>query len=150
LESWVGADRAKEIKLRMSEHSKTKGEFLRSLNLDRDYLEKRRASRRVHENIVAKLVCALRAAGAKCFILSEHVKEERTPDAIVFDGHRLIAVEVEQEKKYKPSHAAITERLSTLNAKSDFFDETFVLFVPEGETAEESVARGLRSFPSKD
>lgn len=150
LESWVGPARAKEIKLKMSQHSKGKGEFLRSLNLNKDYLIRRRQSRHVHEDVVAKLVGALRAKGLKCFILSEYVKEDRTPDAIVFDGHRLIALEVEQEKRYKASHAAIIERLTTLNALSGFFDETFVLFVPAGASVVGIAVRAARDFVSKD
>jgi hypothetical protein len=107
-------------------------------------------SRQVHEDVVLRLVGALRAAGLRCFILSEYVKEDRTPDAIVFDGRKLFALEVEQVKRYKASQQAISERLSSLNARSGFFDSTFMCFVPEGATVTELVKRAVRDFSSKD
>ena len=75
----------------------------------------------------------LRALGARVFVLSEYVKEKRIPDAIIFDGNRLTALEVETEKSWKPSHASSEDRLSRLNSKCGFFDETQVIFTRVGE-----------------
>ena len=69
-------------------------------------------------------------------MLSEYVKERRIPDAIVFDGKKLIALEVETEKRWKPSHASSEDRLSRLNAFCSFFDETKVIFPKVGEALE--------------
>ena len=66
-------------------------------------------------------------------MLSEYVKEKRIPDAIIFDGKRLVALEVETEKRWKPSHASSEDRLSRLNSKCGFFDETKVVFPAIGE-----------------
>lgn len=63
--------------------------------------------------------------------MSEYIKEKRIPDAIIFDGRELIALEVETEKRWKPSHASIEDRLSRLNGASRFFDKTRVVF-PSG------------------
>jgi hypothetical protein len=71
LESWVGIERAHEIRARMSLNSKSKGDFLRSLNLDKSYLEKRRRSRRFHDQVVLGIVRGLRDRGLRCYVLSE-------------------------------------------------------------------------------
>jgi len=67
-------------------------------------------------------------------VLSEYVKERRIPDAIVFDGKKLVALEVETEKKWKPSHASNEDRLTRLKSKCGFFDETKVVFPAIGES----------------
>ncbi len=133
LESWVGVERAREIKEKMSLHSKRKGEFLRGLNADKSYLAKRRDSRHFHDDVVLGIARELREKGLRCYVLSEYVKEDRTPDVIVFNGSEITALEVEQEKRYKPSHGAITERLVELNSRSRFFDKTKVVFVGQPE-----------------
>ena len=73
MESWVGKRRAKEIRLRMSTNSKGKAEFLRSLNRNTTFLEKRVASRRRHEEFVRRLIKYLRTIGLGCYTLSEFV-----------------------------------------------------------------------------
>jgi hypothetical protein len=72
------------------------------------------------------------------FTLSEYVREKRIPDAIMFDGRRLIALEVETEKRWRSSHASTQDRLSTLNSKCGFFDETKVVFPLVGESIDKS------------
>ena len=106
-------------------------------------------SRQVHEDVVVRLVGALRATGLTRFTLSEYAREARTPDAIVFDGHKLLALEVEREKRYEASHESISERLSVLNAQSGFFDETFTLFVPNGAIVTDLVERTAKDFSLK-
>jgi hypothetical protein len=128
LESWVGEDRARQIKARMSENSKGKAHFLRRLNDDPDIAAKRVLSRKSHDLVVQWLADKLREKGYRVFTLSEYIKERRIPDAIVFDGRRLIAVEVETEKKWKPSHSSTEERLTRLNSFCRFFDLTKVVF----------------------
>ena len=150
LESWVGEDRAKAIRLKMSTNSKKKAKFLRGLSRNIAFIKKRAASRRIHEEFVRRLVDSLRKKGLKCYVLSEYVKEERTPDAILFDGRKLIALEVEQEKRYKASHEAIRERLESLNAKSGFFDATRLVFVPEGAELAKLVKQSVAGLISKD
>ncbi len=149
LESWVGVERAREIKGRMSANSKAKEEFLKSLNANKAYLEKRRQSRHFHDMVVLGIAEELRKRGLRCYVLSEYVKEARTPDAILFDGRRVVAIEVEQEKRYKPSHEAIRERLVGLNSQSGFFDRTEVAFV-QGSDLEREVRRSVDVIISKD
>lgn len=60
--------------------------------------------------------------------MSEYIKEKRIPDAIVFDGANIIALEVETEKRWKPSHPSTEDGLSRLNALSSFFDKTRVVY----------------------
>jgi len=134
----------------MSLSSRKKAPHLRLLNEDKLYLAKRRASRQVHEHVVAELVSALRGMGMKCYVLSEYVKETRTPDAIVFNGKKLVALEVEQEKRYKPTNNAVAERLSDLNALSGFFDFTETVFVPKDVAVQELAKAVARRLVSKD
>jgi hypothetical protein len=136
LESWVGAERAKEIKARMSLNSRNKAPQLRKLNNDPAVTVRRLRSRRFHDDIVLWLSNKLRSSGKRVFVLSEYVKEKRIPDAIVFDGEKLIALEVETEKRWKPSHASTRGRLARLNSLCGFFDETKVVFPAIGESPE--------------
>lgn len=149
LESWVGAERAAAIRKKMSDNSRKKGDFLRSLNADKSYLERRRRSRRFHDDVVLRVAEEARKRGVRAYITSEYVKDARTPDAILFDGVRLVAVEIEQEKRYKPSHRTMIERLSNLNLKSGFFDETKVAFV-SGSSLDEAASSSIRTLLSKD
>jgi hypothetical protein len=128
LESWVGEDRAKEIKAKMSVSSVAKSPQLRRLNEDPNILLKRVQSRKSHDAVVDWLSKRLRENGYRVFTLSEYIKEKRIPDAIIFDGKALIALEVETEKRWKPSHAAIGDRLTRLNSLCGFFDKTKVVF----------------------
>ena len=128
LESWVGEDRAREIKAKMSANSVAKASFLKRLNNEPGIISKRINSRKSHDIVVRWLADELRARGCRVFTLSEYIKEKRIPDAIVFDGKELIAIEVETEKRWKPSHASTEERLSRLNSLSHFFDKTKVVF----------------------
>jgi hypothetical protein len=131
LESWVGKERSREIRNRMSENSKGKAGQLRRLNEDPRALAKRKLSRRFHEGVVQRLVGEFRNLGWRCYTLSEYVKEERTPDAILFDGKELVALEVELKKKWKPTDESMIRRLSDLNGLSRFFDRTSVVFPDE-------------------
>jgi len=133
LESWVGPERAAEIKSRMSMNSKKKAVQLQKLNEDKEVLARRVVSRKFHDEVVLWIATSLRGSGKRVFILSEYVKEKRIPDAIVFDGKRLIAVEVETEKRWKPSHAATDDRLTRLNSLCGFFDDTRVVFPRPGD-----------------
>ena len=132
LESWVGKERAQEIRQRMSENSRRKAPQLRRLNNDSQVLERRKASRRFHEAVVQNLVREFRNLGWRCYTLSEYVKEERTPDAILYDGKEIIALEVEMKKRWKPTEESMTRRLTDLNDSSRFFDRTSVVFPEEG------------------
>jgi len=134
LESWVGEERAKEIKTRMSLNSRKKAPQLRKLNEDPTITARRLKSRHFHDDVVLWLANQIRSSGARVFVLSEYVRESRIPDAIIFDGKRLIALEVETEKRWKPSHASSEYRLSRLNSKCGFFDETEVVFPAMGES----------------
>jgi hypothetical protein len=134
LESWVGEERAKEIKARMSLNSQKKAPHLRRLNDDPTITARRLISRHFHDEVVLWLTNQLRLCGARVFVLSEYVKEQRIPDAIIFDGKKMVALEVETEKRWKPSHASSEDRLSRLNSKSGFFDETKVVFPALGES----------------
>jgi hypothetical protein len=134
LESWVGEERANEIKARMSLNSRNKAPQLRRLNDDPSITVRRLKSRHFHDEVVLWLSNQLRSSGARVFVLSEYVRERRIPDAIIFDGKKLIALEVETEKRWKPSHASSEDRLSRLNSKCGFFDETKVVFPAMGES----------------
>ncbi|MDG6986069.1 MAG: hypothetical protein JRM73_04905 [Nitrososphaerota archaeon] len=138
LESWVGEERASVIRAKMSVNSIGKAPQLRRLNDDPAILEKRLRSRRFHDEVVLWLSQQLRSAGGRVFILSEYVKEKRIPDAIIFVGNKLIALEVETEKRWKPSHASTEERLGRLNSLCCFFDETKVVFPKLGEKVSEA------------
>ena len=128
LESWVGEERAREIRAAMSAHSINKAPQLRRLNTDPSIVERKLQSRRAHDEVVLRLAKRLRELGDRVFILSEYVKEKRIPDAIILDGGNLIALEVETEKRWKPSHAATEDRLTRLNSLCGFFDKTKVVF----------------------
>jgi hypothetical protein len=151
LESWVGEERAKEIRARMSLNSRNKAPQLRRLNDDPAITARRLASRRFHDDVVLWICTRLRSRGSRVFVLSEYVKEKRIPDAIVFDGHRLIALEVETEKIWKPSHASSEERLFRLNSLCGFFDETKVVFPTQGDSLDEIGPSFMAQFePEKD
>jgi len=137
LESWVGEDRAREIKAKMSANSLTKAPFLKKLNDDPGIVARRIQSRKSHDIVVQWLADRLRAKGCRVFTLSEYIKEKRIPDAIVFNGKDLIAVEVETEKRWKPSHASTEDRLSRLNSLPHFFDRTKVVFPSSAESIDD-------------
>jgi len=128
LESWVGEERAREIKARMSINSVGKAKQLRRLNQDPGILQKRMESRHYHDLVVEWVAGDLRRRGHRVYVLSEYVREPRVPDAIVFDGKNLIAVEVETDKRWKPSHPSTEDKLTRLNSKCGFFDKTKVVF----------------------
>ena len=128
LESWVGEERAREIKAKMSAFSTAKASQLKKLNDDPGIVARRIQSRKSHDLVVQWLAEKLRANGCRVFTLSEYIKEKRIPDAIVFNGNELIAIEVETEKRWKPSHASTEERLGRLNDLCHFFDKTKVVF----------------------
>jgi hypothetical protein len=132
LESWVGEERAREIRARMSANSLAKAPQLRRLNEDPGIVARRIQSRKSHDIVVKWLADKLRERGCRVFTLSEYIKEKRIPDAIVFDGKNLIALEVETEKRWKPSHASTEDRLSRLNSLCRFFDKTKVVFPSAG------------------
>jgi hypothetical protein len=149
LESWVGEERAAEIKAKMSRNSRKKGDFLRTLNARSDILRKRKVSRWFHEDVVEGIVNELRKEGWRCYILSEYIKEKRTPDAILFDGKELVALEVELQKRWKPSEESMFRRLSDLNGASSFFDRTAVVFPKEGDALEELVPHLMEKVRQK-
>lgn len=124
----------------MSKNSKKKAGILRELNKRPDVLEKRQSSRKFHEAVVKSLVDGLRNLGWRCYTLSEYVKEERTPDAILFDGKELVALEVELQKRWKPTEESMIQRLSDLNRSSNFFDRTKVVFPKEGTEMTELIS----------
>ena len=136
LESWVGEERAREIKARMSTSSLSKAPLLKKLNETPGIVAKRIQSRKAHDLVVLWLAERLRAGGCRVFVLSEYVKERRIPDAIVFDGRKLVAVEVETEKRWKPSHPSTEERLTRLNSFCGFFDQTKAVFPASGDVIE--------------
>ncbi len=133
LESWVGEERARDIKARMSQNSLKKAAFLRKLNESPGIAKKRAASRKFHDDVVQWIADNLRREGNRVFTLSEYIKEKRIPDAIIYDGATMVALEVETDKKCKPSRPATTDRLSRLNALSGFFDRTVVVFPRVGD-----------------
>lgn len=105
-----------------------KSPHLRRLNEDPGIVARRIQSRKSHDLVVQWLADKLRQGGCRVFTLSEYIKERRIPDAIVFDGTNMIALEVETEKRWKPSRPSTEDRLSRLNALSSFFDKTKVVF----------------------
>jgi hypothetical protein len=149
LESWVGEERGAEIRARMSINSRKKGSFLKELNARSDVLRKRKISRWFHESVVEGLVEELRKEGWRCYILSEYVKEVRTPDAILFNGKELVALEVELQKRWKPSEESMVRRLSDLNRASKFFDWTTVVFPKEGTEMGELIPSLLEKIRDK-
>ena len=143
LESWVGEERGRAIRLKMSLNSKRRVPFLLNLNQNKSVLERRIASRKFHDAFIDSTVREIRKRGAKCFTLSEYVKEKRIPDAIIYDGKELIALEVEQQKVWKPTQSAIVDRLTRLNSLAHFFDRTIVIFPNQKEGLEDQVFRLL-------
>jgi hypothetical protein len=113
-------------------------------------LAKRLASRWIHDRVVKAIIDDLRIKGRRCFILSEYVRECRIPDAIILDNDRIIALEIEQEKRYKPTKQTIIERLSRLNGLCGLFDETLVIFAPKGISTDEMVKQVANHFSAKD
>jgi hypothetical protein len=150
LESWVGEERAREIKARMSLNSVKKAPHLNRLNKDPLVLARRLESRRFHDKVVGWLASKLRQDGCRVFVLSEYIREKRIPDAIVYDGKECIALEVETEKRWKPSHASIEERLTRLNSLCGFFDRTAVVFRSVGESVDQTGPAFLRGIRGKD
>lgn len=67
LESWVGEDRAREIKERMSANSRNKAPQLRKLNDDPTIKARRLASRHFRVEVVLWLCNQVRARGARVF-----------------------------------------------------------------------------------
>jgi hypothetical protein len=150
LESWVGEARAQEIKAKMSQNSLSRIEFLKKLNAEPGIIRKRVVSRKFHDEVVLWLATQLRESGVRVFILSEYVRERRIPDAILFGRGRLVALEVETEKRWKPSHPAIEDRLSRLNSACGFFDATALVFPKEGSTLSVVGPEFLKQISSRE
>jgi hypothetical protein len=146
LESWVGEERGRAIRLKMSQNSKKKAAHLKLLNEDKSILERRIISRKFHDAFVEATVTEMRKMGLRCFILSEYVKEKRMPDAILFDGKQLVALEVEQVKRYKPSQSAMIDRLQRINSLPNFFDRTIVIFPNQKDGLGDQVLKLLPSL----
>jgi hypothetical protein len=128
LEDLYGEERANEIRARLSEHSKKKGDLLRALNKNPEYLTKRVISRKRHEEKVRELLENLRKNNERVFALSQYCKDEKQPDLILFKDGKLIAIELEARKKYKPSEKTIISRYERMHKKHGFFDEVRVIF----------------------
>ena len=150
LESWVGDERAREIKAKMSASSIARAPLLRKLNETPGIAAKRVQSRKSHDLVVQWLADGLRTKGCRVFVLSEYVREKRIPDAIVFDGKELIAVEVETEKRWKPSHSSTEDRLVRLNSLCGFFDKTKVVFPAASDNIEITGPDFLRHILSQE
>ena len=117
---------------------------MRKLNDDPTIVARRLKSREYHDAVVLWLANELRGKGHRVFTLSEYIKEKRIPDPILFNGTELIAVEVETEKRWKPSHPSTEERLSRLNAYAGFFDRTRVVFPSVNDPIENTGQAFLR------
>jgi len=116
----------------MSLNSQKKGTFLKNLNLDKEYLEKRRTSRKLHDQLVGRVGELLRTEGERIFIISQYVKDAQ-PDIIWFKDGKLIAIEIESKKRYKPSEKTIKKRKENLHFKNNFFDKVKTILL-ERET----------------
>jgi len=116
----------------MSLNSQKKGTFLKNLNLDKEYLEKRRTSRKLHDQLVGRVGELLRTEGERIFIISQYVKDAQ-PDIIWFKDGKLIAIEIESKKRYKPSEKTIKKRKENLHFKNNLFDKVKTILL-ERET----------------
>lgn len=92
---------------------------------------KREQSRRKHEEKVAQIVREMRAEGERVFALSQYEKEAKQPDIIHFKNGKLVAIEVESEKTYKPSKETVERRYRRAHTKNGFFDDVEVIWFKE-------------------
>lgn len=136
LEEFVGEKRAKEIKEKMSKRGKKKRFGLAKLNKDPVALKKRTKSRAIHEDKVIGLGKALRNLSNKVLVTSNW-SHEAQPDLILIKDGKVIAIELESQKKWKPSFKTIKRRKEALHSKSQFFDKVKVVMFKENTSIEE-------------
>lgn len=136
LEEFVGTERARKIRQQMSDSSKGKATFLMGLNKNPQILAKRKSSRLKHENYIMELLYKLRLNGEKVFPLSQYVRDEKQPDLILVKDGKLIAIEVEQDKRYKASRKTIERKYERMHKKNKFFDEVKTIWLVEGRSEE--------------
>jgi hypothetical protein len=133
-EESIGRELARKVKLDMSEKAKTptRKERLAKMNSDPEFLRKRAISRAYHDEVVGDISNILRERGDRIYVLSSYVNDA-IPDIIIFKNGKLYAIELEQEKIWKPSMETMAKRKRNAHKKHNFFDE--VVLVPfNGET----------------
>ena len=126
LEEFLGKSKAKQIQRKMS-LSKRDYSHLSILNKDIVFLQKRKCSRRVHEQKVKEILKRLRNDGKRVFPLDY----EKQPDLILFENGKIIAIEVEAIKRYKPSSETIKKRYESRHKEHGFFDEVKIIWIDE-------------------
>lgn len=127
-EESIGRKLAKKVKQTMSEKAKSpfRKERLAKMNSDPEFLRKRAISRAYHDEIVGKVSDIIRGRGNRIYVLSSYVKDA-IPDIIIFKNGKLYAIELEQEKVWKPSMETMAKRKTQLHKKHNFFDEIILL-----------------------
>lgn len=128
-EEAIGRKFAHKVKQTMSEKANTpsRKERLAKMNSDPEFLAKRSESRLFHDSVVDDVSSIMRERGDRIYILSNYVKDAM-PDIIVFRNGKLYAIELEQEKQWKPSMENMAKRKTMAHKKHNFFDE--VVLVP--------------------
>jgi hypothetical protein len=120
-------------------------EFMRLLNSP-SMIEKKKSTRRYHEEMVLRKEKMLRAQGFKTFNTSNYTHHTRIPDiiAISSDG-KIIAVEMETIRKYKSSVECLTRKYRELLMREEFFDDVIV----EGFLVPDVIGQDSNTFADK-
>jgi hypothetical protein len=101
-------------------------EFMNRLNTP-EYLEKKRLTRRYHEDVVLQKEKELRDRGYRTFCTSNYAHHYRIPDIIAISPEgKVIAVEMESMRRYKSSVESLRKRYTILLMKEGFFDDVIV------------------------
>ena len=126
------------------------GDFMHLLN-DPAMLEKKKITRRYHEDMVLQKEQELRAKGYKTFCTSNYTRHIRVPDIIAISPEgKIIAVETETIRRYKSSVECLRKKYTVLLMKEGFFDDVIVeRFLPPKFDAESSNTQLPNNEPPK-
>jgi hypothetical protein len=128
LEEILGNKRANDVKKEMSKKAQAplRKQRLAEMNVNKEFLRKRAISRAYHDEIVGKVSDIIRGRGDRIYVLSSWIKDA-IPDIIIFKNGKLYAIELEQEKVWKPSMETMAKRKTQQHKKHNFFDEVILL-----------------------
>ncbi len=92
-----------------------------------EYLERKKITRRYHEQVVIEEEKLLRQQGYRTFCTSNYAHHYRIPDIIAISPEgKVIAIELESIRRYKSSVESLGKRYTILLMKEGFFDDVIV------------------------
>lgn len=137
LDETFGIEKANVIRNKMSEkaYSPERVDHLRNLNNNKEVMSKRAESRRFHDKAVIECGNSLRNDNIRTYITTTYSSDPE-PDLVLYYKDKIIAVEFESIRKWKPSMSTIIKKKEANHFKGNFFDLVIVLPFYEDQNIE--------------